>query len=130
MACLNQYYTKHMIIYLLVACLFQVVAGRATPDQQTISVDVPDTSYMENIFGSLTNRARSMASRVANRVVSAYSDSADVAAESGKNMMAFLHKMNESAVNFGTSTANRMGQMVKNGSRSWSGLLSSILSSE
>jgi len=24
MTCLNQYYTKHMIIYLLVVCLFQV----------------------------------------------------------------------------------------------------------
>lgn len=24
MTCLNQYYTKHMIVYLLVACLFQV----------------------------------------------------------------------------------------------------------
>ncbi|CAI6353200.1 unnamed protein product [Macrosiphum euphorbiae] len=126
MTCLNQYYTKHMIVYLLVACLFQVGAGRAAPDPQTISVDVPDTSYMESIFGGLTSRARSMA----NRVASAYSDSAEVAAESGKNMVAFLHKMNESAVNFGTSAANRMGQMVKNGGRSWSGLLSGLFSSE
>lgn len=77
-------------------------------------------------MGGLTKRAKSMA----NRVVSAYSDSADVASESGKNMMAFLHKINESAVNFGTNTANRMGQMVKNGSQSWSGLLSGIFSSE
>lgn len=104
----------------------QVGAGRAAPDPQAISADVPDTSYMDNIFGGLTSRVSSMARRVA----SAYSDSADVAAESGKNMMAFLHKMNDSAVKFGTNTANRMGQMVKNGGQSWSGLLSGIFSSE
>jgi len=81
---------------------------------------------MEKIVGGMTNRARSMA----NRVVSAYSDSAEMAAESGKNMMAFLHKMNESAVNFGTNTASRMRQMVRNGGLSWTNLLSGILSSE
>ncbi|KAL4104874.1 hypothetical protein QTP88_020150 [Uroleucon formosanum] len=128
MTCLNRYYTKHMIIYLLVACLFQVGYGRAAIDPQTTMVDltIPSTSYMENIMGILTNRARSMA----NRVVSAYSDSADVAAESRKNVMAFLQKMNKSAVNFGSNTASRMGQMVRNGSQSWSSLLGGIFNSE
>lgn len=81
---------------------------------------------MQSIFGGLTSRAKSMASNV----VSRYLDSADAAAESGKNMVSFLHRMNESAINFGTNTASRMGQMVKNGTRNWSSLLSGIFSSE
>ncbi|XP_060844685.1 uncharacterized protein LOC132924410 [Rhopalosiphum padi] len=122
MARLNQFYTKHMIIYFLIGCLFQVSSGRAAPEQQTVTVDIPDA---EGIIGNLTNRAKSMA----NRFISAYTDSADMATESGKNVMAFFQKMNESAQNFGTNTANRMGEMVKNGNRSWSGLLTSLFSS-
>ncbi|KAF0766158.1 Uncharacterized protein FWK35_00018507 [Aphis craccivora] len=122
MTCLNQFYTKHMIIYFLVGCLFQVSSGRAAPDQQTISADVPDA---EGILGSLTNRAKSMA----NRFVSAYTDSADMATESGKNVMNFFQKMNDSAIGYGTDAANRVGQMIKSGNRSWSGLLSSLFNS-
>ncbi|KAL5237782.1 hypothetical protein ACI65C_005192 [Semiaphis heraclei] len=134
MTCIHQYYTKHMIIYLLVACLFQVGGGHAATDPQSISVDVPDasdlsydtsgTSYVGSLLGRLTGRAKSMA----NRVASAYSDSAEVATESGKNMLGFLQRMNESAVNFGTNAANRMGQIVKNSSQGWSDLLSGIFS--
>jgi len=96
------------------------------PDTSDLSYDTSGTSYVGSLLGRLTSRAKS----VANRVTSAYSDSAEVATESGKNMMGFLQRMNESAVNFGTNAANRMGQIVKNGSQSWSGLLSGIFSRE
>ncbi|CAH1731854.1 unnamed protein product [Aphis gossypii] len=122
MTCLNQFYTKYMIIYFLVGCLFQVSSGRAAPDPQTISVDVPDS---DGIIGSMTNGAKSMA----NRFVSAYSDSKDMALESGKNVVDFFQKMNDSALNFGTEASNRVGQMIKNGNRSWSGLLNSLFNS-
>lgn len=122
-SCIRITISLYFISYNIVLKFFrtQVGGGRAAPSPQTVTVDVPNIDA-EGVLNSLSSRAKA----IANRVMSAYLSSADVASSSGHNMMAFLQRMNDSAGNLGTTASNTMEQMRKAGSQGWSGLLSTL----
>jgi len=91
----------------------------AAPGQEALSVmDVPET-VVRGVLSGFNNRAKA----IANHIITGYTDSADAVVSSGKNVGTFVQKMNESAANFGTSTTDSMGQMLKTVNHGLSGLL-------